>query len=280
MTRTEEDYLDKRAHLIDGAYPDLIDAVQYRNQQELHLTPSYIDLRHDSTLIGTCSLQLGDVQQAREWFAKSVLFARAQLIESRNNWESLGPSIQKSLNRSLLRGLYAAILTGDTRLIDAVSEDILEFSDQYESTYLNEKWEYWTACFWQACTVASLVHEEQTTAREFREKYLALYEEQDHPITPDIHEGLLTSDEDQTRTALADRLAQHDAQSGDMYEWEEFVCITTAAHLLLARSRGIDIQAVDFDSDYLPDAIDAYELGDEIDLPRPEFVDEDLIPDQ
>jgi hypothetical protein len=60
--------------------------------------------------------------------------------------------------------------------------------------------------------------------------------------------------------------------------WRSILSHVTAAHLLVARHRGLCVTAAELDNEYVPTGFDEYEFGDEFDLPTPEFIDEDLIP--
>jgi len=68
-------------------------------------------------------------------------------------------------------------------------------------------------------------------------------------------------------------------ENSKLRKWEEIVCLPAAAHLLVARSRGMDTHASEFDSEYLPATLDEYDIGDPLDLPHLEYVDENLIPE-
>lgn len=49
---------------------------------------------------------------------------------------------------------------------------------------------------------------------------------------------------------------------------------TAAAHLLVSRDRGLNI---DIASEYLPDALDEYNISEEIELPRSDYLREELV---
>jgi len=92
-----------------------------------------------------------------------------------------------------------------------------------------------------------------------------------------IHEALVDRDAIATETTLqdfADSYRDIVEKSGSY--WRRLVFHEAAVYHLLARHLGLEMA---IESDEIPDGIGSYELGDRIDLPRPEHVDADLILD-
>jgi len=227
--------------------------------------------------MGNCSLLLEDNVRAREEFVISGLYIRALQRELVDRWNDLEKSWQFNAGVYLKWGFYVTILSGDSRLVDAVATDIRTMSDDFKAEY-GGQWGS-SGSYWRTCTLAALYQGDDDAASD----YLALYpDEDDAPMTHRlvaVHEAMLAADEAGTRAVLTDLADDHDDMLGDSRPWKAAFSHTASAHLLVARSRGMDITAAQLDSDAVPLALDEYDIGDNIDLPAPEYVDQDLIPE-
>lgn len=166
-----------------------------------------------------------------------------------------------------------ALLAGDRRLLEAVTEQVLTLSDDYPTEYAGTG-EY----YWKACTIASLVEDDPAAAREYLEDYVAVLEREDRDAHSKgfvrMQRGLIDSDPEQVLQGIRRMLEQYEASADELPSRMELMSRPAAAHLLLARARGMDI---DVDSEYLPAALNEYGIDGEIDLPRPDYLREELV---
>jgi len=224
--------------------------------------------------LGTCALVQGDVATARSRFSAGALYGRLLLRAYRTRWDELDQSRYHAAPVHSGRGVYTAFLSGDPRLITAIDKDLQALNDQVDLAH----WD--TITRYLEIDLLLLLYRGDDDAAERRVDRLA--EEIDQDVAYDtmrqrIHEALVDRDASATETALqefADSYRDIVEKSGSY--WRRLMFHEAATYHLLARHLGLDISV---DSDEIPDGIGSYELGDRIDLPRPEHVPEDLIPD-
>jgi hypothetical protein len=227
-------------------------------------------LSHKAVEVASCELRLGNTSAAREWFARAAYANIAFLDLFVERWDDLTKSKQSDGGNRAQVGIYSAVLAGDSRLIGELTEQVLNLTDDYPSNY-GGTGEY----YWKACTVASLLRDDNAAAEDFRQAYFGVLDDtRPHAIAlSETQRGLIRSERKAVETGIQRLVDHHDSVYEEMRPWNQLVNKAGAAHLLIARNRGMDINV---DSEYFPPALDEYGIDEQIDLPVPEYLDDDL----
>lgn len=260
---------EERKGKVDNSYW----AVNASREDGTPYTTAVETLSYDAWEIASCELHLGNVEAAREWFARAALADRSYLHLVVTRWEELSSGAQTRGGTRALSAMINALLAGDHRLIEAITEQVLTLSDDYPNEYAGTG-EY----YWKACTVASIVEDDLTAAIEYLDAYIAVLDEGEFDTHSEglvrAHRGLVDADRDRVRQGLQQMLDHHDSALEELPSRMELMSHIVGSHLLLARDRGMDIHV---DSEYLPDALEEYGIDGEIDLPRPDYLREELV---
>lgn len=273
----ENELTDRREDRIEGVDSSYW-AIKSNRENGSPPTTALRSLSHDAMEIAACDLRLGNVADAREWYVRAAIADRSYLRVFVDRWDDLLKGAQTQSGVRAGYGIISAILSGHPQLIEETAEQVLGLSDDYPSEYAGTGEYYWRACIYAALAVG-----DDAAARESLEQYRAyVHEEYDSPgyeAVVQIFDGLLDDDATAVRAGLDQRLQRHADSIEDISRWRDLVCHSAAASLFLARYRGMDVTVAEFDSEYLPTALDEYDIGDDFALPRPEYADESLIPD-
>jgi hypothetical protein len=221
-----------------------------------------------------CLLRENKESEARRTFVKSGLYGRQLVRVYQNHWDKLSHAYRSSIGVHTSWGIYGAFLGGDPRVIDGIREDLIELDEAIDIAE-------WDAVprYIEMTVLLSLWSGNDDLARR---QTAHLPSEIDHDVAYDtirqrVHEALVDRDATATETALQEFADSYRdiVDEADVY-WMLPMSYEAATYHLLARHLGLEISV---ESDEIPDGIASYELGDRIDLPRPEHVDADLIPD-
>ncbi|WP_408956764.1 Imm49 family immunity protein [Natrinema sp. 74] len=230
-------------------------------------------LSYKAVEIGSCELQLGNVEAAREWFARAALAERSYLYQLVTRWDDLGPVAQTKGGKRSLSAITNALLSGDHHLITAVSEQVLTLDGEYRDNYAETDKQYW-----KACTIATLADRDDTAAAEYLNIYNGLLDDENLDPHSDAlvrsFTGFIEDDREQVSEALRQMVDYHGSIIDELPSRLEPINRVGCALLLLARDR---VMAIDIDSRYLPDALDEYGIDGEIELPRPDYLREELV---
>ncbi|WP_408956765.1 Imm49 family immunity protein [Natrinema sp. 74] len=264
-----QDRRDEKKGSVDNSYW----AINASREDGESYTTAVEALSYEAVEIASCELHLGNVEAAREWFARAALADRSYLHLFTTRWEELSPSTQTRGGTRALSAVHNALLAGDHRLLETVTQQVLTLSDNYPTEY-GGTGEY----YWKACTIAYLVEDDPEAARDTLEAYVPVVEADDRGKHSEgyiqMQRGLIESDQEQFLHAIHQMLEQYDASVDELPSRMELMSRPIAAHRFLARDRGMD---VDIDSTYLPDALDEYGIDGEIELPRPDYLREELV---
>lgn len=227
---------------------------------------------YTARLIGACELRLGEVTEARGWFAEGALYGRGFVSEFIGKFDDLGSGYDASGGLEARNGLYAAILTGDDRLVDVLVADVHTLiNDAPDHAHIDQD-----ELYWKARTTAALVEGDRETADESRREYAEYVSTDYDEALYQTHGGFIADDADQIQQGLASIVRIHEENLDSIKTWNQPVSLSGCAHLMLARHREMDIWV---DSEFVPEGLREYDMDGRIDLPHPEYVDPDLIPE-
>lgn len=248
-------------------------AVQAAKQRGEPVFNQYRGLYRKWWYIGNYSLLLNEVERAREEFATAALYMRPLIDSFISENDEIEWRDKTGADQDFYWGLYLAILSGDSRIVDAAVDSLHSLDDDFEAVYgISDEW------YLKIRPVLSICRRGDDDARV----YLAELESTDHTVLGDllisVQESILSGDETATRDSLNALANGHPDYFDESSSWKVQFSHATVAHMLVARDRGMDITAAALDSEYVPVAFDEYDIGDTIDLPDPEHVDEDFIP--
>jgi len=275
VNKTPKELEETRSRIVDGLDNEYW-AIDQRREDNKPIYGNYRSCHKSWWSMGNCSLLLGETTRAREEFAASALYVRALQSEFVDRYDDLSKSEQRHIGVGHMWGIYMAVLSGDSRLIDALGNDILNLTDDFATEYGGE----WAnnGMYWRACTISSLFLQEYDAGREYLKLHREADDDKHTKLLARVHEAMLDGEQQATLDALQALVDSHESVFGESLPWIVALSHATAAHLLVARSQGMEISAADLDNQYVPPAFDEYDIGDTIDLPTPEYVDERLIP--
>jgi hypothetical protein len=184
-------------------------------------------------------------------------------------WDDLEKSTQARGGIRAQIGLHSAVLAGDERLIDALAEQVLTLTNDYETDYRASPQYYY-----EACATGSLLLGNDQTAMEYREASLeAVDVDSRSDGLTQAQEGIADHDQMRVTTGIQQIIDYHESVYEEMRPWNQLVSRPGASHLLIARDRDLDVR---IDSEYLPPGLGEYGIDEQIDLPVPEYLDDEL----
>lgn len=275
MTPEQNEEYEERRDRIRNDLEDAHWALENSRKSGEPLVGDFRSLFRDWYRMANLSLLLDDIQRARREFATSALYIRALRDELVTRWNDLSKSRRQNAGIYLEWGFYMAVLSGDSRLIDAVTSDLLTLTEDFKADYGGVHGS--SGAYWQACALACLYNGSEATARNYLDHYSREDDARQTALVKMVHEALLAKDEQEVREALQQMADEHADIFGESRPWKAQLSHATAVHLLVARYRGIDISASALDSEYVPGGVDQYDIGDNIELPTPKYVDEELL---
>lgn len=263
-------------HVSDRLSEDIGMMTRVMGEDSFSMAP-YRKLPQKYLGLGGGSFAKGDVENGRREFATGALYGRQLIRVYRNRW---GDS---SLDKGYFHGapvdssyaVYGAFLSGDPRVIEALDTDLTALDEQVNLA------DYGTVPRYLEMDLLFLLYRGDDDAAATRIERLQDEVDRDLEYTMArhrIHEALVDGD----ASAVEDTLQAFVDSYRDILEhpdayWRLLISHEAATYHLLARHLDLDISV---DSDEIPVAVESYELGEEIELPEPEHVDEDLIPEQ
>lgn len=249
-------------------------AVEFAKKHNKPLYGNYWSLCRDWIQIANVSALVGDIEEARREFATSGLYIRALNNEFLNRYEDIEQDRRERVGVHLQWGIYTSILSGDRRLIDALATDIQSLAENFSEDYSPD----FVVSYWIARTAACLYERADEAAMEYLEQYRANDDTAYTKLHAAIHQSLCNTDIDATRRAIGSLVDEHHDIFNESWDWKKELSHAGAVSILLAREREMDITAAEFDSEYVPVEFDEFDIGDNIELPEPEYVDDELIP--
>jgi hypothetical protein len=264
---TLRERIDDRSHSVDNAYW----AINSNRESDVIPTTAFRSLGLDCLEIASCELQLGNVDTARQWFARAAFAERSYVDVFSRHFDELRTSNQNNGSTRALLAIEDALLSGDSRLIEITANEVLNLSDDYATEYGRSR-----EIYYEACMLASLSKNNNTAVRKYKTAYEDVVEEpKPHSIAlMDTYDGFLADDASAVQTALQEMVDYHAESTDDLSRWLELMSPAVGALFLIARDRGMDITV---DSWYLPGGLTTYGLTDQIDLPRPDYLREELL---
>jgi hypothetical protein len=193
--------------------------------------------------------------------------------EYEDYWDEIEASSKGGAGYDFQWGFYMSVLSGHRSLSEAVLADAQRAAEVLPS----RTHPFGLDRYFRTRALGAIIEKNDAEARDWLSQYSKEDSEMVELLVP-IHEAILDEDTSATREALHRMADNHETLLGDSRPWRSILSHVTAAHLLVARHRGLDVTAAELDNEYVPTGFDEYEFGDEFDLPTPEFVDEDLIP--
>lgn len=248
--------------------------IEYSRREGSPLVSDFRALHQYAWNVGNCSLLLGDVRAAREAYAECGLYLLELLREIRRRWTDLKKSRRFSAGTYIRWGFYTTILSAHKGLIETAATNIREISADFAQEYTAKS----SVAYLQTCVLASYLQNDIDEAKDYLYQYIGQDETLMTELLTELHETMIDDDEAATTVALQEVATKHDDIFKNARSWKADFSHTAAAHLLAARYRGMNIRVSDFTSDAVPLAFDDYDVGDDIDLPSPEYVDNELIP--
>lgn len=249
-------------------------AIEIRLDNGYPLAGVHQSLHNDARLIGGCKLRFGENDEGRRWYAEAALRSRAFLADFVGRFDELESGVDGSGGSQARNGLFAAILAGDGRLVDALIDDVNTLVNQAPN---RERLDLAGNDYDdRARTIAALVEGDLDRAARYQETYGQNLNTDYDEALHSTHRGLITDDSEQVRHGIETIVRIHEDSVDGMRPWNQPISTSGTVHILTARHRGIDCWV---DSDYVPTALQGYELDDRIDLPHPDYIDPELIPD-
>jgi hypothetical protein len=271
MSNSDEE-LRRRRNRAANREEDIAKAIRIRRNENKNILLNHVTIRNNYLFAGSCSVLLGEVPRGRREFASAGLYTRAIRQEYEEYWDEIDS--KGGVGFHLEFGLYSSILSGHRRLTLAVLAD----AQRADEVLPSRAHPFGLHRYFRTRALGAIIEENDAKAREWLSQYSEADSEMVDLLVP-IHEAMLDDDDVSTRRALRRMTDDHESLfTGGGSGWRSILSHVTAAHLLVARHRGLDVTAAELDNEYVPTGFDEYEFGDEFDLPTPEFVDEDLIP--
>jgi hypothetical protein len=226
--------------------------------------------------IGNCSLGLGEVGRARKEFATAGLYTRAVVHELVDRWPDVDKESRLIAGSTLKWGLYLSVLSGGAPLVDAVADDVRSVKGDVDASGGDD----WVSnvSYLKACALAALYERDDDAGRNFLSAYAGEDEASMTPLLVGVQRAMLGEDEQPVREALRQLAREHPRVFEDGRRWRRAFSHAAGAHLLVARVRSLTVTAEQLGSEHVPVALDEYDIADDLELPSPAYVEEDLIP--
>jgi hypothetical protein len=265
---TLQDRIENCSSRVDSAYW----AIDSNREDDVVPTTAFRSLGLDCLEIAGCELQLGNIDSARQWFARATYAERSYVAVFTRHYDELPTSNQHNGSTRALAAIENAILTGDARLIETTAQDVLDLSD-YPYEFLGSGETYY-----KACVLSALSTGDMTVAEQYRDYCEDAIEEMDEYLDAllQTYDGLIEDNSMAVQTGLQAMVDYHADAADDLSRWLQVMSPAVGTLLLLARHCGMNISV---DSWYVPDGLWTYGIDEQIDLPRPEYSRDELLVD-